>query len=349
MKKQFDIKYRPQIESGEYKVETRDGRPVRIVCWDRIAKEDTDDDLNLCVLVPEDGGEAVYYYHQSGKKYVPDKAYDLFIITPEPELSEFEKKLSDVVGYAISLSVVEPQKPTSAFVKEYAAELIALAREQFIKDGYVIEKKAFHDAVKKVSPEVMKAVSENVDKANKELTEFEKVLGDIVKEAVEKEVGDNSAIWAICRGHAEKLLALAREELFANDTVLKEYVQMSREHGKAEALRTRATELTENLVKSGLDKDSIPYNLIEFMCNLYTCPNWKEIEEIAEAYATRLKDAAMKELPKWRKIDRGNNYSSETKFTINGRYLEMNDTLNDVYEAPLSALEKLPRLKEDEK
>ena len=31
----FDIKYRPQIESGEYKVETRDGKPVRIICWDK--------------------------------------------------------------------------------------------------------------------------------------------------------------------------------------------------------------------------------------------------------------------------------------------------------------------------
>lgn len=30
----FSIDYRPQIESGEYKVETRDDRPVRIICWD---------------------------------------------------------------------------------------------------------------------------------------------------------------------------------------------------------------------------------------------------------------------------------------------------------------------------
>lgn len=30
----FNIKYRPQIESGEYKVRTASGRPARIVCWD---------------------------------------------------------------------------------------------------------------------------------------------------------------------------------------------------------------------------------------------------------------------------------------------------------------------------
>lgn len=34
MKIPFDIKYRPQIESGEFKVESEDGYPVRILCWD---------------------------------------------------------------------------------------------------------------------------------------------------------------------------------------------------------------------------------------------------------------------------------------------------------------------------
>lgn len=47
-----------------------------------------------------------------------------------------------------------------------AKTLLALARKQFIKDGYVIEKKTFHDAVAKVDPEVMKKVSDNVDKEN---------------------------------------------------------------------------------------------------------------------------------------------------------------------------------------
>lgn len=30
----FNIKYRPQIESGEYKVRTASGKPARVVCWD---------------------------------------------------------------------------------------------------------------------------------------------------------------------------------------------------------------------------------------------------------------------------------------------------------------------------
>lgn len=34
MKIPFDIKYRPQIESGEYKVFLKNGNPVRILAWD---------------------------------------------------------------------------------------------------------------------------------------------------------------------------------------------------------------------------------------------------------------------------------------------------------------------------
>ena len=52
----------------------------------------------------------------------------------EPELSEFEKKLSDVIRYAISSSVAEPKKLISEFVKEYAAELLDYARKEALKD-----------------------------------------------------------------------------------------------------------------------------------------------------------------------------------------------------------------------
>lgn len=107
----FNIKYRPQIESGEYRVETREGLPVRIICWDRLAKKHNDDDLNLCVLVPDDEGEAVYYYHRSGKRWVPNDGYDLFIVTPKPELSEEDERMRwnviSIVGQSKSVQAEE--------------------------------------------------------------------------------------------------------------------------------------------------------------------------------------------------------------------------------------------------
>lgn len=71
------------------------------------------------------------------------------------ERTEFEDAIKNMMAPYVNL----PED----IIKANAAELLSLAREQFVKDGYVIEKKAFHDAVKKVDPEVMKEVSENMD------------------------------------------------------------------------------------------------------------------------------------------------------------------------------------------
>ena len=149
----FDVKFRPQIESGEYKVETREGLPARIICWDRIAKKHNDDDLNLCVLVPDDGGEAVYYYNRYGKRWVPNDDFDLFIVTPEEELTPLEDRLSTYLKNDFEYFSTKKwdEKKWNETMRIQAAELLKLAREQFIKDGYVIEKKAFRDAVENIS------------------------------------------------------------------------------------------------------------------------------------------------------------------------------------------------------
>ena len=59
MKIPFDMKYRPQIESGEYKVETRNGKSVRIICWDKQGE------CPIVVLSCMDGDEGVYTYHEN--------------------------------------------------------------------------------------------------------------------------------------------------------------------------------------------------------------------------------------------------------------------------------------------
>ena len=204
------------------RVETRDGRIVHNIWPVKNKTTIKAHQTEVCALIDGEEDALVFF---AGGKYLPVNAenpFDLFIVTPEEELSEFEKAIKDMIKpYA--------KWPDDIF-KEESAKLLSLARKQFIKDGYIIEKKEFHDAVEKVVPEIMKEVSENVDMQIALRTEYEK----------------------------------GRED-------------------------------------------------------------------------------ALKDLPRWKKICRGNNYSSETKFTLNGRYLEMNDTLNDVYEVALSDLEKLPK------
>ena len=171
----FDIKYRPQIESGEYKVETNFGSPVEIVCWNR-----RDDTANKTIvgIIRSGTVEEIASWNIGGKlcdaAFPQNSDYDLFIVTPEEELTEFEKAIKDMI------------KPYAAWpddiFKEESVKLLFLAREQFIKDGYVIEKKIFHDAVKRVPPEIMKEVSKNVDMQMALRAEYEKGRAEALKD-----------------------------------------------------------------------------------------------------------------------------------------------------------------------
>lgn len=148
MKIPFDIKYRPQIESGEYKVETRDGRPVRIICWDCNNYNPIIALADETVMWNGDKNEYVISYCIDGRYGPAESQDDLFIVTPEEELSVFEEGLNAFLFDFVHTTVDEdPIK----YVKKNSNVLLSFARQQFIKDGYVIEKKAFHDAVENIS------------------------------------------------------------------------------------------------------------------------------------------------------------------------------------------------------
>lgn len=80
-----------------------------------------------------------------------------------------------------------------------------------------------------------------------------------------------------------------------------ELLSIAKKQLNVENLKDRALDLTKQLNESGLDENSIEYNLIEFMCNLMDCPNWSEIVETAGLYAGRIKAEALKDLPMWKK------------------------------------------------
>ena len=82
----FDIKYRPQIESGEYKVETRNGLPARVVCWDANSYTPI-----VCLVTEHDDlddkdKEYTYSCNNFGRAFSIGAPVDLFIVTPEEEL-----------------------------------------------------------------------------------------------------------------------------------------------------------------------------------------------------------------------------------------------------------------------
>lgn len=121
----FDIKFRPQIESGDYKVVTGDNRPVKIISWDKKAYGARTD---IVALVPtsQGDGETVQLYYSDGKLIASNwnDKFKLFIITPEPEMTEFEA--------GVMVALLEFVKEVDANdVKRISKELLELSREQF--------------------------------------------------------------------------------------------------------------------------------------------------------------------------------------------------------------------------
>lgn len=217
MRKEFNLQ--DWLKDKSQKVETRDGRPVKIISFEMT-------DTNNCPIAAQfrlcAGTPVIYLFdkegHYKGEGY---SDYDLFIVTPEEELTIWEK----AIGLALTDAQLIPRDKDGIanihdideFIKRKSAELLSLAREQLIKDGYVIEKKAFHDAVEKVDPKTMEEVSDSIDKKISEnsgqLNEFEKRIKDLL--AIKCEIFYNQDIEGCydLKGLCDAILACAYKEL----------------------------------------------------------------------------------------------------------------------------------------
>lgn len=126
MKIPFDIKYRPQIESGEYKVCSRTAEPVRIIEWNRKGN------FPIIALMGEDESRVLFfneYGHQS-KRATIETGDDLFTITPELELTDFEREFKAIVED--EFGAVTPV--SDADVHKSCEKLLELAREELCKN-----------------------------------------------------------------------------------------------------------------------------------------------------------------------------------------------------------------------
>lgn len=123
----FDISKRPQIESGEYKVETRDGKKVRVLCYD------ANNIVPVVALVTfNDGSEGSRDYYLDGRMdFDRENPLDLFIVTPEPEMSEWQTFISGCLQKHGLLDCGAADR----IAKESAAELLSLAKQQLLQSG----------------------------------------------------------------------------------------------------------------------------------------------------------------------------------------------------------------------
>ena len=134
----FDMKYRPQIESGEYKVVTREDRPVEIKIWDLKGDfpivgvyYDAKNNRETAVQVTAEGRCSV----TPGEEYCDD----FFIITDKPELTEFEYAVQDIF-YKGREDNIDILKVTSGI-------LLKVARKQLEKELPRWKKKPIPDSL----------------------------------------------------------------------------------------------------------------------------------------------------------------------------------------------------------
>ena len=135
------------LKDKNQKVKTRDGRIVHNIWPVKEPLIVNGKRAEVCALI--DGEEDALVFFEGGKylSVNSENPFDLFIVTPDEELTEWQRFISACLQKHGLLDCGAADR----IAKESAAELLALAREQFIKDGYVIEKKAFHDAVENIS------------------------------------------------------------------------------------------------------------------------------------------------------------------------------------------------------
>ena len=116
----FDIKYRPQVESGEMKVETEGETPVEILKWDA--------DKNYPLIVCIQG--CAYNYTTKGVCVGAKSNLVLVTEEEEPELTEFERTVAEYVYAGCDLDSMLKQKTVVKNIKGISQELLDLAIRQ---------------------------------------------------------------------------------------------------------------------------------------------------------------------------------------------------------------------------
>ena len=150
MKIPFDIKYKPEIQTGKYKVVTKIGVPVEIVHWDLTMRKNP-----ILAVISFFGGKMDHRYGRSGKYYgdfISDDK-DLFILTDEPILTEFEQAVLDLVDHLMKGDYVYPQRGSRDEEKGYddlqrvSSELLAVARKTIAERGESTGKQATENMI----------------------------------------------------------------------------------------------------------------------------------------------------------------------------------------------------------
>ena len=126
MRKQFtfeDFKAHP-----DWKVETNDGTPVEIIH----VENDCQDELPIIAMIGQKPLRRVKCYTIDGYPETEEDDLSLFLVTPEAELTEFERTLGFAMGFSLD-DMENNRNEAIKHIKEVAAELIEITRKELNK------------------------------------------------------------------------------------------------------------------------------------------------------------------------------------------------------------------------
>lgn len=154
MKRDFNIKYQPDIESGRYKVFTKSGLSVDIVGF-----EFNRGAYPILAIVhgdPEDYTSWYNYkgeYDYDGELYNPERS--LVVVTDEPELTEMQ-----LAVYELLKSHGADYSDDLKSIKDIVDLLLPLAKKELLSRGYEILSEGERKERKKIVYEPFKAARE---------------------------------------------------------------------------------------------------------------------------------------------------------------------------------------------
>ena len=128
----FNIKYRPQIESGEYKVRTASGKPARIVCWDM--KTALGEPV-LALITDEVGREYSCTYREDGL-YIGNNENYLIIEDGRPDpRTRWENRVREILENTVSIEKTAEALYDAAQRENYDRMLDAARKGKVVIEG----------------------------------------------------------------------------------------------------------------------------------------------------------------------------------------------------------------------
>lgn len=313
MKKPFNLE--AWLADKSQKVETRTGLPARIICTD--AKSTGENPDRILALVSTDSGfENAFFYNTAGwclSDSAPQpRKKDLFLVTDESELTDFEDKL---VSFALQCGGQWDRATEEA--KKWSLELLAIARKQIEAERVP-----------------------KIEETGTRLTAQGPGVYKICPRCGERMERDDSKVYTSDPPQYGYTCPKCGEVEF--DTI--------RYDSPAKVEVSPNFDPTLKAAEGVVFSDDLDWEIRDWRLNGWkTCTDYSSFKSTVEHFYNLGKSEALKNVPKWKKISQGEPLPCDAYLCMHGNYLSYMPNSkcvragSDGYYLPKTEIAKLPK------